>query len=151
MEISTFKTGAQRQSHLSGWGTDYTLSWKGRVDTAQSWPMTEQSWQLLSQIIVIIRSGSNTTPDGCVWTLLHRCLCKQVILLISSGTLFFTLWFVRTGNVILPILPSDSVYCSQPPHSSECPDGPVTTGKPSSFWSLEQLSKPVATSPPFYF
>lgn len=31
-----FKTGAHSQSHLCGCGTDYTLSWKGRVDTAQS-------------------------------------------------------------------------------------------------------------------
>ena len=52
MEISAWKTGARSRSHLGGRGTDYTLSWKGQVDTAQGWPMTEQSWQLLSQIVI---------------------------------------------------------------------------------------------------
>lgn len=93
MEISTWKPGAWSRSH------------PGRCTTLITYSLGRAKWMLLStdlwqsragscstrSLFTIIRSGSHTSPDGRVWTPLSRCLCKQVILLISSGTLFFTL------------------------------------------------------------
>jgi len=75
-----------------GWHGAGTRSLGGAKGTLHGADLWQRSWQLLSSpFFGAISSSSNAAPDGRVWTLLCRCPCKQVTLLISSGTLFFTL------------------------------------------------------------
>lgn len=48
LKARSLKPVPSRSMHDS----DYILRWKGQVDAAQHWPMTEQSWQLLHQIFI---------------------------------------------------------------------------------------------------